>query len=156
MKTRINLLLVTLLLLAGPLTLYAAGEAEEEPRTIEIEGRDNLQYNVKEIVAEPGEELRIVFKTISNMPPAAMQHNIAILKSDADVDAFANASMMARDNEFIAPEMEDQLIAHTEMIGGGETSTIEFTVPEEPGEYLYICTFPGHYQAGMKGVLIVK
>jgi azurin len=64
--------------------------------------------------------------------------------------------MGARDNEYIAPDYEDQLIAYTEMIGGGETSTVEFTVPETAGDYDFICTFPGHYQGGMVGILRVK
>lgn len=156
MKNRIKLLLVTFIFLSGPITLFADNGVNDQVRTIEIEGNDNLRYSVEEITAEPGEQLRIEFTTVSDMPPQAMQHNIAILNADADVDAFANASMMARDNGYIDPEMEDQLLANTEMIGGGETSSIEFTVPEEPGEYVYICTFPGHYLAGMKGVLIVE
>jgi azurin len=48
------------------------------------------------------------------------------------------------------------VLASTKMAGGGETVEVTFTAPKEPGEYLYICTFPGHYLAGMKGVLVVK
>ncbi|MEX0769571.1 MAG: plastocyanin/azurin family copper-binding protein [Balneolaceae bacterium] len=156
MINRITLLLSTILFLSAPALLFAESGTGDDVRTLEIEGHDNLRYDVEEFTAEPGEQLQIVFKTISNMPPQAMKHNIVLLKADADVDAFANASMMARDNDYIAPGMEDQMIVNTEMIGGGETSTVEFTVPETPGEYVYICTFPGHYGAGMKGVLIVK
>jgi azurin len=40
------------------------------------------------------------------------------------------------------------------MIGGGESTVIEFVAPEA-GTYTYICSFPGHY-AMMKGKLIVE
>jgi plastocyanin len=42
------------------------------------------------------------------------------------------------------------------MAGPGETVQVTFTAPSKPGKYPYLCTFSGHYQAGMKGVLIVK
>jgi uncharacterized cupredoxin-like copper-binding protein len=29
-------------------------------------------------------------------------------------------------------------------------------VPKAPGSYPYVCTFPGHFQAGMRGTLEVK
>jgi azurin len=52
--------------------------------------------------------------------------------------------------------MSDQIIAHTGLVAGGESDTVTFTAPEEPGDYEYICTFPGHFAAGMKGTLTVK
>ena len=61
-------------------------------------------------------------------------------------------AMLARENEYIPGGNET--IAHTKMIGGGESDTITFTAPEK-GSYTYICTFPGHYGL-MKGVLIVS
>jgi uncharacterized cupredoxin-like copper-binding protein len=36
----------------------------------------------------------------------------------------------------------------------GQTTTLEFT-PTAPGTYEYICTIPGHKEAGMKGTLTV-
>ena len=37
-----------------------------------------------------------------------------------------------------------------------ELVEITFTVPSEPGEYPYVCSFPAHYVAGMRGVLVVQ
>ena len=146
---------LTLLLSLFLITLSAPAQAQDV-RTIEVVGADNLQFDVTLIEAEPGETLRIVFTTVSNMPPQAMSHNLVIMDLETDLDAFAMASMMAADNDYLAPDYEDQIIAATEMVGGGESSTIEFTVPETPGDYDYICTFPGHYQAGMVGILRVQ
>ncbi|MEX1212860.1 MAG: plastocyanin/azurin family copper-binding protein [Balneolaceae bacterium] len=136
-------------------TMATDGADQDEIRTITITGLDTMKYDVEEMVASPGETIRIEFKVVSNIPPAAMKHNIAILDQGTDLDAFVMASISATENEYIAPDMEEQVIANTEMIGGGETSTIEFTVPETPGEYTFVCTFPGHYQAGMVGILRV-
>ena len=59
----------------------------------------------------------------------------------------------SKSNDYI-PEGTIEVIAHTKMIGGGETTVIEFVAPEA-GTYTYICSFPGHY-AMMKGKLIVE
>lgn len=43
----------------------------------------------------------------------------------------------------------------TETIQGGKTATLTFT-PEGAGTYRFICSVPGHAQAGMHGKLIVQ
>lgn len=144
-------------------------------RTIEIIGTDDMKFVVAEeadglvtgdaagqnllleaIEAAPGEELRVTLTTVSNLPPTAMSHNFALLAMGTDADAFARASITARDNDYIAPDFADQVLVHTAMLGNGESDTITFTAPEEPGEYTFICTFPGHYAGGMVGTLIVE
>ena len=74
------------------------------------------------------------------------------LKNGVDVDDFAQAAMLAKENEYI-PEGEDT-IAYTSMIGGGESDKISFIV-DQPGTYVFLCTFPGHYQI-MRGEFIVE
>lgn len=144
-------------------------------RTIEVVGTDDMKFAVAEaqdglvtgggvgqfilleaIEASPGEEIRITLTTISNLPPTAMSHNFAVLTLEADTDAFARASLQAQDNDYIASEHEDWVIAATAMLGDGESDSITFTVPEETGEYDYLCTFPGHYSGGMYGVINVQ
>src|SRR5690625_6610742 len=73
-----------------------------------------------------------------------MSHNFVLLEQGADADAFARASLVASDNEYIAPSLEDQVIIHTSMLGNGESDTITFTAPEETGEHTFLCSFPGH------------
>lgn len=108
------------------------------------------------IEAKPGETIRITLEVVSNMPKSAMGQNIAITDKDADAANFVMESMSAKDNEYIAPTLENQAIAYTKMIGGSETSAFEITVPEEPGDDECVCTFLGHYFAGMKGILRVQ
>ncbi len=128
----------------------------DEARTIEIIGTDNMKFDVTSIEAAPGERITIKYTTKSDLPKQAMAHNVVVLDKDADVEAFASESARARDNDYIAPGYEDDIIAATDLAGGGETVEVTFTVPETAGEYTYICSFPGHFMGGMKGVLTVK
>lgn len=137
-------------------SFVVASPMEDDPKTIEVIGNDNLRFDVNEIKAKAGETIRIVFKVKSSMPADAMSHNLVIVHPDIPMDEFIRESMMAKNNGYIAVAFEGQLIATTAMIGGGRTTEITFTVPEEPGKYPYVCTFPGHYAAGMTGVLIVE
>ena len=150
-------LIKTTLTLFLAILFTAPGIAQsDDVRTITVKGLDNMQFSETLIEAKPGEKLRIVLETVSNLPPAAMAHNLAILEQNVNVEEFVMSSMAMPDEDYIDPQYEDKLIAYTEMIGGGETSTIEFTVPEIPGDYEYVCTFPGHYYGGMRGILRVS
>ena len=85
-----------------------------------------------------------------------MAHNFVLLKPGTNQLKFLEAGAMFRELDFIAPAMKDNVIAKTALAGVGETVQVVFTVPSKPGNYPYLCTFAGHFQAGMKGVLIVK
>lgn len=119
-------------------------------------GASGQNFLLESILAEPGEEIRITLTTISNLPPTAMSHNFALLAGGTDADAFARASLVASDNDYIAPSFEDQVIVNTTMLGNGESDTITFNAPDEPGEYTFVCSFPGHYAGGMIGTLVVQ
>ncbi|MDR8394561.1 plastocyanin/azurin family copper-binding protein [Aliifodinibius sp. S!AR15-10] len=138
------------------LSFFIANAQDSDVRTIQIEGSDQMKFDVTEITAAPGEEIKIVLTTVSKLPKVAMAHNVVVLKKDTDINAFSRAAATARDNDFIPSKLTDQIIAHTPLAGGGETVEITFTVPEETGDYTYICSFPGHFAAGMKGTLIVE
>ncbi|NGP88787.1 plastocyanin/azurin family copper-binding protein [Fodinibius halophilus] len=126
------------------------------PKVIEMDGTNQMKFTVTNIEAQPGQEITVKLTTVSDFPKAAMAHNFVLLTADADVTAVARASAKASDNEYIPADMKDQIIAYTGLAGGGETVEVTFTAPEEPGDYEYICSFPGHFAGGMKGVLTVK
>jgi azurin len=125
-------------------------------RTIEITGGDDMKFNVTKIDAKPGETIRIVLKSVGTLPKVAMAHNVVVLKPEADQIKFAQAGMTARDTDFIAPDLKNQVVAATKMAGPGETVDVTFKVPAKAGTYPFICTFPGHFAAGMKGQIVVK
>jgi azurin len=135
----------------------AAGQSSASGgRTIEITGSDTMKYSVTEITAKPGEKLHVVLKALGSMPKIAMAHNFVLLKAGVKPQDVANAAFNARATDFIPEDMKDKIIAHTSLVGGGETSDVSFTAPTKPGKYEYLCTFPGHFSQGMRGTLTVK
>jgi uncharacterized cupredoxin-like copper-binding protein len=53
----------------------------------------------------------------------------------------------------VAIEKEGKEIAVSELISEAETSV---SAELEPGTYTFLCTVPGHAEAGMEGTLTVK
>lgn len=143
-------------LAAALLVFVAVRAAAADARVIEITGTDAMQYSVKRIEAKPGESLTIRLTTVSKMAKTEMAHNFVVLAAGANADSFAMAGSMARKTDYIPEAKRDQILAHTALAGGGETVEVTFTAPAEPGDYTYLCTFPGHYVAGMKGILTVR
>jgi len=125
-------------------------------RTVEIVGTDQMKYDKTTIPAKRNEQLRIRLLTKGAMPKIAMAHNWVLLKLGTSQVKFITAGAQARPTDFIAPEMQNQVIAKTALAGAGETVEVTFKVPGVAGEYPYVCTFPGHFQAGMRGTLQVK
>ena len=144
-------------MLAALLAVGVAVQASAaEPRLVKLKATDAMQYDVKTIQATPGEALKVTLTAVSAMAKAEMAHNFVLLAKGTNADAFAMEAAMARDNGYIPKSKAASILAQTKFAGGGETVEVVFNAPKEPGEYMYICTFPGHYVGGMKGKLIVK
>lgn len=121
--------------------------------TIDIEGDDAMKFNLKNIKVKEGQKITLTLHHVGEMGVQVMGHNWVLLKPGVDMMKFGADAAGAEANDYI-PEGSTDFIVHTEMIGGGETTTITFDAPEK-GTYDFICSFPGHV-ALMKGKFIVE
>jgi len=121
---------------------------------INLTGNDQMQYNLKTIEVPAGSTVRVNLKHIGQMAKNIMGHNFVLLKQGVDLSEFAAAAISAKDTDYVPKSKEDQVIAHTSLVGGGESTFVEFTAPAA-GTYKFLCTFPGHYVT-MQGDFIVK
>ena len=117
---------------------------------IELTANDQLKFDKIELHVKANEKVTLTLKNIGTMPKESMGHNFILLKDGTDLAAFAAAAVSAPDH---IPADNPAIIAHTKLLGPGESDTIEFTVPA--GSYTYICSFPGHYLT-MTGVLTAE
>jgi len=131
------------------------GEAAVEENEVEIKltADDMMQYSMKEIKVPAGSKVELEFSHVGTMTVEMMGHNFVLLKQGVDLTTFAQGAMTMKDNGYLPEDMSD-VIVNTKMLGGGESTEIEFDAPE-PGTYQYLCTFPGHYGT-MQGTFIVE
>ena len=139
-----------------PATAKPGAAAAKGVRTIEIVGTEDMKFSLATITAKPGEQLLVRLVVKGAMPKIAMAHNFVLLKKGASVVEFATAAMNARATDFIPADKKADVVAATGLAGAGETVEVTFKVPAVAGDYPYLCTFPGHFQAGMRGTLTVK
>jgi azurin len=114
--------------------------------------KDVMQFNKTLITATAGSVVQIVFQN-----PDHMQHNLVLIKPKTTEKVGAAADELARDPNGAklnyVPRMSEVLAA-TPLVNPGGKFTLTFTVPSVPGDYPFICTFPGHWRI-MKGIMRV-
>jgi azurin len=98
-----------------------------KPVQIALTNPDAMPHNL--VIGEPGSLEEIGTKG-GTMPPPA----------DPDAKAYVPDSPL--------------VLQSTRLIGAGETGRLNFTAPSKPGQYVYLCSFPGHY-VRMYGVMLV-
>jgi azurin len=146
----------------APAAQPAAAGANGKPAAVvndcstTIEGNDAMQFNVGSItVPSSCSEFTITLQHTGQMPVQAMGHNVVITAA-SELSAVAADGMAAGlDADYVKPD-DARVIAHTEMIGGGESTSVTFPVSrlQDGGPYQFFCSFPGH-SAIMKGSIQV-
>ena len=138
----------------GKTTETTAPVEEEISNILTLEGNDQMQFNKHELIARVGETITLTLKHTGTLQKNVMGHNFVLLTQGTDINTFAQKALAATDNDYIPKAESANIIAHTKLIGGGESDVITFKVAEK-GTYDFICSFPGHF-AMMKGKLIVQ
>lgn len=128
-------------------------KADENVANVVLTGNDLMQYDKNEIRVKAGQKVKLTLRHIGKMDINVMGHNVVILKQGVVPSEFAAKAATEKDNGYIPPGTED-VLAHTDLIGGGQVTTIEFDAPPA-GTYDFICTFPAHF-ALMQGKFIVE
>ena len=119
-----------------------------------LEGNDQMQFNTTEFRVKAGDPIHLTLKHVGTMKKDVMGHNVVILKKGSDLNAFAAEAIKAKSTDYIPASLDNEIIAHTKLLGGGDSDTITFTL-DEPGTYEFLCSFPGH-SALMKGKIVAE
>lgn len=120
---------------------------------IALAGNDLMQFDKKEFTVNAGEEVTLTLRHTGKIDKKIMGHNFVLLKQGTSIPDFAAKAAAAGESKDWIPD-GNEVITHTKMIGGGETTTVTFAAPAV-GTYDFICSFPGH-SGLMKGTFIVK
>lgn len=112
---------------------------------------NEMRYETTEFSVQAGQQVRIIFENTATSD--AMHHNVIVLDSEDAINRVGNSALEAGPAADYVPE-DDAILAHTAMAAPGETVEVTFTAPDTPGDYPYICTYPGHFML-MQGSMTV-
>ena len=114
---------------------------------LSISANDAMQFDTKKLsVPASCKEVTLTLTHAGQLPKAAMGHNWVLTKA-ADMSAVANEGMGAGAAQSYVKEGDARAIAHTDIVGGGGSTSITFsTEGMSPSEaYKFFCSFPGHW-----------
>jgi azurin len=118
-----------------------------------------MRFDMTAFDVSPGQKVSITLKNIGTTPKFSMGHNLVVLDkqiTEQNIQAkFLDPASQEAAHDYV-PQTDKNVLAHTKLLGPNETDTITFTAPFVPGQYLYVCSFPGHYTQGTKGFMTVK
>lgn len=121
---------------------------------IDLTGDDQMKFDKTLFKVKAGQDIKLTMKNIGKLPATAMSHNVVILLPGTDIQAFGEAAVTAKDSEHIPQNMLSDVLAHTKMLGPGQSDEITVKFPEA-GVYDFICTFPGHFGT-MRGKIVAE
>jgi azurin len=116
-------------------------------------GAEDFHYAQASLEAPAGAEITLRLNNLTD-PADEVGHNWVLVKSGQEESVLANGIAAGDDNDWL--DVDDPgIIAATRLIEGGQRDDVTFRAPE-PGVYTYLCTFPEHFDGGMKGTLTVR
>ena len=148
--------LLTILGCSALLLASCSRTPQGPPKTVQITADDKMKFSLTAFEVKPGQQVSVTLTNVGTSPKASMGHNFIVLKQNTNVPKFLDEGSMHAAQNYIAPEFAKDVIASTKLLGPGESDTVTFTAPFVPGDYVFICAFPGHYASGMHGLMSVK
>src|SRR5690606_30656427 len=140
----------------GLIGLFAGAPSFAQECTLTIEGNDQIQFDKKEMrVSSSCSEVTVTLRHVGQLAANIMGHNWVLTRT-ADYQAIATAGQAAGPPQYI-PEGDERVLAHTDMIGGGQEAsvTVSLSALEPGGDYTFFCSFPGHFVL-MNGKFIIE
>jgi len=131
---------------------------EAPPKTVAVNADDKMKFDLTAFEVARGQKVTVTFKNVGTTPKFSMGHNFVLLDrtvNAGNVQTFLDKASTEAAHDYVPPAAKE-VLAHSKLLGPSETDTVTFTAPFVPGEYLYLCSFPGHYSQGTKGLMTVK
>jgi uncharacterized cupredoxin-like copper-binding protein len=115
---------------------------------------EKLSFDVRWFAVEAGKPVQIVLVNRDAMP-----HNLLVGAPGSleEIGTQGAAMPMPTDPASTAKAFVPDtplVLQATRLIKEGESERLAFTAPAKPGEYIFVCTFPGHWMR-MYGVMLV-
>lgn len=144
-------------LVAAALLTLVSGHLLAAECSVDVDSTDQMTFSTKAIEIDKScKAFTVNLKHSGSLPKNVMGHNLVVSK-EADMQPIATDGLSAGiDKEYMKAD-DARVIAHTKIIGAGETDSLKIDVSKlDPAEkYGFFCSFPGHIGM-MKGVITLK
>ncbi len=114
--------------------------------------RERMIYDRETVAVQAGRPVEFRLTNTDNMP-----HNFAVVLPGTMAEVGELAEATGRDQDAAARNFipkSDKILVASKLVQPEQTDSIFFEVPQEPGIYPYVCTYPGHWRR-MYGALYV-
>ena len=115
--------------------------------------KHQLKFDKASFTVDAGKQVEIIFENTDILP-----HNLLLAHPGSldEIGQLADNMALQADgmSRHFIPD-SPKVLTSTKLLAEGKRETLKIKVPEVAGEYLYICTFPGHWRT-MYGKMIVK
>jgi azurin len=128
--------------------------AQADECSFTLNSNDAMQFDQKAIVVNKTcKEFTLNLVHTGKLPKTVMGHNWVLAKTDEAKAVSSDGMAAGADKDYVKPD-DARVIAHTKLIGGGESTSVSFPVSKLAAgtAYTYFCSFPGHI-AIMQGSL---
>lgn len=118
--------------------------------------REQMRYDTPQLVVEAGKPFEVIFENNDVMP-----HNLVFCRPNTHTEIGTMAQSMpmtpnAKGFLYIPNHPGILGDAYTKMLEPGQKTKLEVKAPTEPGDYEYVCTFPGHWTVMFGKLVVVK
>jgi putative heme-binding domain-containing protein len=103
-----------------------------------------MVYDRPRFYVEAGKPVVVVLENADIMP-----HNLVVCRPGALTDVGMAADVMGADPNAFKRQFvpnSPKVLHHTRLLQPQESERLRFVAPTTPGEYPYVCTFPGHWR----------
>jgi azurin len=119
-------------------------------QTITVGTKPGLKFDLSQITVKAGSRVKLTFNNNDDM-----LHNFVDTLPGEATPVGEMAIKLGLDGakmDYIPKT--PKVLYHTAQLQPQSAETIYFVAPSKPGDYMYVCTFPGHYM-NMQGILKV-
>lgn len=106
---------------------------------------EQLRFDTTKLTVKAGKSFEVIFENDDVMP-----HNFVIVPPGRHMEIGTAAMTMTPDKldkkgrAYMPPAFEKEIIAATKLMEPGQKEQLKVKAPSTPGDYEFVCTFPGH------------
>jgi azurin len=121
---------------------------KQPDQVLKLGTKPGLKYDVAQFEVKAGSKIRLVFNNNDDMT-----HNVVIVSPGAGDEVGKLAlNLGLKGSEMNYVPNSTKVLFHTALLEPDSSESIYFIAPTKPGEYMFLCTYPGHASV-MRGIL---